>query len=299
MATKITNLITPLIFCCASSTEARMGHDHGLQQIPGTALQSESTTVEREGRVGSLKSLEGHEPFPSPFQGDLDSSGLEEILDGTMVDSRTKPQFPDQVSESLGEGEDKCGPCNPEGGFFKGSTEFRFQDRISKPFEEEEGEDQCGSYTPDRALFRGSTEEDLRQALEFLSGSSANSAEMDLAGVMLKGGSKDVADAQKVSENPDVILDIFQLEDASCNFSEEAENLDLVAQVKATAAKGSHLGAWYGAKGWVVHDNFESLEKRKKTFLLSQRSLIWPIGLSKRTPPHLIKTLGRIGFLGN
>jgi hypothetical protein len=214
------------------------------------------------------------------------------MTDGIMVDSKTKPQFPDQLPETLGRGEDICGP------FFKGSTGFWFQDLVSKPLgeEEEEEEDQCGSHNPDSALYRGSSEQDFRQALEFMSISRANSAEMDLAGIMLKGVSEDGADAQKVSEKPDVILDIFQLEDASCNFSEEAENLDLVAQVKAAAAKGSHLGAQYVAKGGAVHDNFESLEKRKKTFLLSKRSQIWPIGLSKGTPPHLSKTLEGLDF---
>jgi hypothetical protein len=70
----------------------------------------------------------------------------------------------------------------------------------------------------------------------------------------------------------------------------------LVVQVKAAAAKGAHLGAQYITKGGAVHDNFESLGKREKTFLLYKKCQIWPIGLTKRTHPHLSKTLEGLDF---
>jgi hypothetical protein len=115
----------------------------------------------------------------------LDDNGLEEITEGMMVGSKTKPL-------TLGEGEDICG---------------RFPNQVSGP-REEEG-DQCGSYNPDRALFRDSSEQGLKQALEYMSASSAHESEMNLAGIMLKGVSDEEADAEEASEKPDVRLDIF------------------------------------------------------------------------------------------
>jgi hypothetical protein len=89
-------------------------------------------------------------------------------------------------------------------------------------------------------------------------------------------------------------LDIFELD--TVNFSQEYENLGLVAQVASTNSKGEHLGVCENYPEEGVHKNFESLVKRERTFLLSQRSEIWPIGMSKVGPSHLTKTLEGIDF---
>jgi hypothetical protein len=71
-----------------SSTEA-MDQD-AMQTTPGTTSQSESK-LKRGSGGGSRSKVLKTENIPIPSQEeDLDSNGLEEIMDGIMVDSKTK-----------------------------------------------------------------------------------------------------------------------------------------------------------------------------------------------------------------